>query len=159
MKNLALELVQYHCWATKQVLNHLQTLPRKVLTMSLNSVFPKIESVLVHMLAVDELWFGRMKGSEQNYMEEKSGWPVQQFILAYERLLEDLWNFVYEVEDIHTIVFYTNSEGKKFSNTIFEIIQHIVNHGTYHRGNISAMLRQVGYSTVSTDYIYFLRKK
>ncbi|WP_313897918.1 DinB family protein [Brevibacillus sp. FSL L8-0520] len=35
-------------------------------------------------------------------------------------------------------------------------MQHVVNHGTYHRGNIAAMLRQQGYAGVPTDYVFYL---
>jgi uncharacterized damage-inducible protein DinB len=159
MKRVAIDLVEYHCWATKKMLDYLQTLPRNILTMQIKSVFSNVESVLVHMLAVDELWFERMKESGQEHAGEKIGWPVKQFILAYDRLLTDLRNFVHNIEDVNKIVSYKNSKGEKWSNTIFEIIQHIINHGTYHRGNITAMLHQAGYRSISTDFIYFLREK
>jgi len=42
-------------------------------------------------------------------------------------------------------------------NTRFsEIVHHVVNHGTYHRGNIAAMLRQLGYSSIPTDFVFYL---
>jgi uncharacterized damage-inducible protein DinB len=158
MKQIAMGLVQYHCWATKKLLSYLQALPHNVLTVPINSVFPNIEAVLVHMLADDELWLERMKGNEQSDMEEKYGWPVKQFILAYDRFLEDLRNFVSDVEDVNAVVSYTNSKGERASNTILEMIYHIVNQGTYHRGNISAMLHQAGYDSMATDYIQFLKE-
>lgn len=37
-----------------------------------------------------------------------------------------------------------------------ELVQHVVNHGTYHRGNLTAMIRQQGYSSVSKDYVFYL---
>ncbi|MBE3554365.1 MAG: hypothetical protein IMW85_05085 [Thermicanus sp.] len=50
------------------------------------------------------------------------------------------------------------SKGERFTNHLEEIIHHIVNHGTYHRGNIAAMVRQLGQTGVSTDYIDDLRE-
>lgn len=55
------------------------------------------------------------------------------------------------------VVHYTNSQGTEFRNSIGEILRHVVNHGTYHRGNLGTMLRQLGHSTVQTDYIVYLR--
>ncbi|RAK23166.1 putative damage-inducible protein DinB [Anoxybacillus vitaminiphilus] len=158
MKQIAMKLVQYHCWATEKLLNYLQRLPHSVLTLPINSVFPNIESVLVHMLAVDELWLERMKGNEHIEVEGKYGWPVKQFILAYVRFFEDLRNFVSDVEDVSAVVSYTNDKGERRSNTILEIIYHIVNDGTYYRGNISAVLHQAGYNSIATDYIHFLKE-
>ncbi|MBA2872789.1 putative damage-inducible protein DinB [Anoxybacillus calidus] len=158
MKQSAIGLVEYHCWATKKILSYLQVLPRNVLTLPINNVFPNIESVLVHMLAVDELWLERMKGNEQSEIEEKYGWPVKQFILAYDRFLEDLRNFVSHAGDVNAVVSYMNGKGEKGTNTILEIIYHIVNQGAYHRGNISVMLHQAGYDSIATDYIHFLKE-
>ncbi|WP_160299108.1 DinB family protein [Bacillus alveayuensis] len=158
MKKMTMGLIEYHCWSTKQLLNHLQTLPYNVLTMSINSVFPTIESALVHMLAVDELWLERMKGNEQSEIEKKYGWPIKQFILAYDRFLEDLRNFVSDVEDVNAAVSYMNGKGERASNMILEIIYYVVNQGTYHRGTISSMLHRAGYASVATDYMRFLKE-
>jgi uncharacterized damage-inducible protein DinB len=43
--------------------------------------------------------------------------------------------------------------------SVSELVPHVVNHGTYHRGNITAMLRQMGYASVSTDYGIYLYLK
>jgi uncharacterized damage-inducible protein DinB len=56
------------------------------------------------------------------------------------------------------MVFYTNSEGKKFENTVREIITHVVNHGTHHRGQIALLLREKGISPPATDYIFYARE-
>jgi len=52
---------------------------------------------------------------------------------------------------------YTNSMGDTYSNTVQEILFHIVNHSTYHRGQIMAQLREGGLDAVSTDYIFYKR--
>ena len=44
-------------------------------------------------------------------------------------------------------------------STYADIILHVVNHGTYHRGNVTAMLRQLGHPGVPTDYVYYLYEK
>ncbi|MEK3724277.1 DinB family protein [Paenibacillus sp. FSL H8-0034] len=44
----------------------------------------------------------------------------------------------------------------KLNVPLVELVQHVVNHGTYHRGNITAMLRQLGHKGVPTDYIFYL---
>ena len=44
-------------------------------------------------------------------------------------------------------------------STYADTILHVVNHGTYHRGNVTAMLRQLGHSGVPTDYMYYLYEK
>ncbi len=52
---------------------------------------------------------------------------------------------------------YLSKTGKHMHHTVSEILLTLVNHGTYHRGNISTMLRQVGAASVSMDYAFYLR--
>lgn len=53
---------------------------------------------------------------------------------------------------------YRNSEGKNFTSTSSDIIFHIINHTTYHRGKLISLLKQKEVLPVETDYIYFSRK-
>jgi uncharacterized damage-inducible protein DinB len=76
---------------------------------------------------------------------------------AFLKLKQRVGLFLRDEPDVTREVSYKNTKGALFQQTIFEIIQHLVNHGTYHRGNIAAMIRQSGYHGTSTDYITFLR--
>ena len=51
---------------------------------------------------------------------------------------------------------HPNPNLGRFETNLFELVQHVVNHGTYHRGNITAMLRQLGYLGIMTDHIFYL---
>jgi len=56
-----------------------------------------------------------------------------------------------------TEVNYINSKGERFTNTIRDILFHIINHSTYHRGQIAADFRQQGLEPIVTDYIFYKR--
>jgi len=58
---------------------------------------------------------------------------------------------------LDTDVEYHNSKGQLFRNSFRDIIFHIINHSTYHRGQIALLLRQAGQEPVNTDYIFFKR--
>ena len=64
-----------------------------------------------------------------------------------------------EEYNLNTEITYQNSKGKKFVNSVEEILFHISNHFTHHKGQIIADLRQNGIEPVITDYIYFKRKE
>jgi len=55
------------------------------------------------------------------------------------------------------MVEYNNSSGKRFRNSLQEIFTHIVNHSTYHRGQLARICRQTGYNPPATDYIFYKR--
>jgi len=56
--------------------------------------------------------------------------------------------------DVH--MEYTHPHHGTLKATYADIMQHAVNHGTYHRGNIAAMLRQIGFAGTNTDYVFYL---
>lgn len=56
-----------------------------------------------------------------------------------------------------TSISYTNSTGKTYQNSLEDILLHVVNHGTYHRGQIASALRKAGIDPLPSDYILFGR--
>ncbi|MBO1514519.1 DinB family protein [Metabacillus bambusae] len=146
----------YHKWATLKVIHHVGQLPEELYTQKIKSVFPSINDTFKHMVEVDEIWFSRLKGME---IANRQFLKREDLLVQYENLLTNFEDFLKGEEDFGRIIQYCNSGGEIFKNTVYELVQHVVNHGTYHRGNLSAMLRQINSQTVATDYIYFLREK
>lgn len=52
-------------------------------------------------------------------------------------------------------VAYINTRGEAFSYLLWQTMQHVVNHSTYHRGQITTMLRQLGAEPIATDFLVF----
>ncbi len=70
----------------------------------------------------------------------------------YNTSLQILDNF-----DLDTAIDYSTFKGEPFTNTVRDILFHVVNHSTYHRGQIAADFRQTGLEPLTTDYIFFKR--
>ena len=63
-------------------------------------------------------------------------------------------------DELKQMLSYKNIAGQSFTSAIHDILQHVVNHGTYHRGQVITMLRQIGYTKLfPTDYIAFCREE
>ncbi len=60
--------------------------------------------------------------------------------------------------NLDNIIEYTNSKGIKFSNKIKDVLFHVINHSTYHRGQIATELKNCGIEPINTDYIFYKRK-
>ena len=74
----------------------------------------------------------------------------------------DLENFEHSLElvqnkDFSEKIAYTNSSGQNYANTVQEILFHIINHSTYHRGQIMSLLKNNGVEPITTDYIFYKR--
>jgi uncharacterized damage-inducible protein DinB len=148
----------YHVWATKKLLVHLKSLPCEVFQKEIQSVFPSVERTLFHLYEVDALWFSRLKG-EPALVDKKKFETVEECEMDFSDLHSEILEWLGDMSDELVSVSYRTSKGESFENTRKEILNHLVNHGTYHRGNIGAMLWQLGERGVPTDYIYYLREK
>lgn len=157
MKGLTIQLFNYHLWANERLIQHLGGLPKEIFITKVDSVFPTIAETFGHMIAVDELWYLRMKGENLQQIVPKQIDTLDETIRVSTGLHNEIKQFLINTENVEHMAVYKNTRGDEFNNKISEIVQHIVNHGTYHRGNISAMIRQMGYKGTSTDYIGYLR--
>lgn len=117
---------------------------------------PEANTLLSHILSAQHIWAKRILGEKPQY----AVWEVLQpedFESIYQtnmNLLEEILSTKVLTEEIT----YGNSAGQGFTNTIEEILMHICNHGTYHRGQLAKMLKQAGYVPPITDYIMLKRK-
>jgi uncharacterized damage-inducible protein DinB len=162
-----LKQYDYHVWATGRVCGHLKELPEEACRTELQSVFPTVYDVLVHQYVIDHGWLDALSGPE---LTEMSPEYVERLKASIDRLvaetkgksigeLEGMMTELYDrfrvflsgLDDVEAMFTYA---GLRASYSDF--VQHFVNHGTYHRGNITAMLRQQGYAGIPTDFGFYL---
>ncbi|MFC7371050.1 DinB family protein [Fictibacillus iocasae] len=148
------QLFAYHVWATEKMMQHLETEAAVVFNKEIVSVFPSIKAVVDHLIEVEYLWFSRMTGRDACAVYPESPNEARQKLSTLHEEMTFYINSVVASE----VIMYNTSQGEAFQNTVEELFIHLVNHGTYHRGNLSAMLRQQGIPGASTDYIYYLRE-
>lgn len=108
-----------------------------------------------HIFNAHHVWNARIIGEKQ----EMGIWDIHPLenlealnTENYEKSLSIIENF-----DLEQVIAYTNSHGVDLENKVKEILFHLVNHATYHRGQLMAELREAGLEAVSTDYIFYKR--
>lgn len=113
-------------------------------------------SLLNHILNAQQVWNSRILG--QN--------PFGVWQINPTNQLEEINQNVYQtsLEIVQNIpldktIFYKNTQGKHFSNSVCDILLHIVNHATYHRGQIATAFRIQGIQPLATDYIFHRREE
>lgn len=149
---------QYHIWANKTLLSHLRSLPESVCRQQVQSVFPSIADVLVHLYVIDGGWQLALSGEGDRLTRE---WSEERIRAIEDKNLEQMiWLLLEQYREMAALLPLLDMEAQAgfagFSLRTADILLHIVNHGSYHRGNITAMLHQVGYKSVPTDYSLFL---
>ncbi|WP_257350864.1 DinB family protein [Pseudalkalibacillus decolorationis] len=164
MQQNAKRLYEYHIWSNKRVMEHIKVLPNEVFNKEIQSVFPSISEVINHIYITDHLWlsvmaeegFDQIMSSVQRITEETKGRTLVEMEAMYLELTERFVGFLHKQGDLDRPMTIEHPHYGQLEVSLSELIQHVVNHGTYHRGNVTAMLRQMGHAGVPTDYVFYL---
>ncbi len=163
-KHTAFQQFGYHAWANRKFFDHLESLPEDVYTQKVESVFATIRDVIVHIYQVDSMWLSVMSGDSfrktmaliKEHEEKSTGRSLQDMRVLYEESERSYSDFFGQLYDPDADLTIRHPRFGKLDTSVADLVRHVANHGTYHRGNITAMLRQMGHSGVSTDYVFYL---
>jgi len=161
MKRHIYTQVDYNLWANKKTTNLLSSLADDVVSRPIFNSFPTIKDTLKHLHYAESIWLQRIKLDELTQIPWPDTHPTsEQLYTDLVRASEDLKNYVFHIEeDLGRTVSFITGEGASLSNTIEKIIYHVINHSTYHRGQVITMLKQLGIKeAVSTDLYYYYQE-
>lgn len=108
-----------------------------------------------HCLNAHHIWNSRILNTEPSF-------GVHQIHKIVDFKTIDITNYqdtlkIIDTFDFNKIVGYKNSKGQVFSNSVKDILFHVANHHTHHKGQLISDLRQQGIEPLVTDYIFFKR--
>jgi uncharacterized damage-inducible protein DinB len=152
------KLFAYTRWANLRALGAADKLSPEHLFHDTGSSFPSVFKTLEHMLAAEWVWLKRVNGISPTAMFD--GHECKTLYELRERwAINDLeWTAFIEAmneEDLAREIHYTNLAGDKLMFRQQQIMQHVPNHSTYHRGQVVTMLRQLGAGGFDSDLIFF----
>ena len=151
-------LLEYNYWANKRLASCLGELPDEKLFADLISSFSGIPGTLMHLEGAEQIWLNRISGKEgrgfDNQVKDRE--RLLSFPLTSKEWVQFISNQDNDFFDLSSS--YRSIKGEPFTSVHTEIITHVVNHSSFHRGQIITMLRQLEVETIpSTDYIVFCR--
>ncbi|MED4584923.1 DinB family protein [Brevibacillus choshinensis] len=168
MANHPETMYDFHVWANQTMINHLKQLPRELYTQEIQSVFPTISKALAHIYLVDFTWLSILSGTSMNEAmtathsrtAEVEAMSLEELEALYHEVSLGYQAFIREQPDLEQTIVLDNPYAGVRDTSYAEILLQIVNHGTYHRGNITAMLRQMGHASTMTEYaLYWYAKE
>ena len=157
---IAVTHLQYHRWATSQVAEECLKLPADMLVKDMKGSFPSIYDYLAHVYQADSIWLDRLRespiGTREDYAAPGCTWDLRDAWLGViDRMIawaEELNESDWEVERS-----YKTMAGMPMKSPNWQMILHIVNHGTHHRGQIVNIFRQLGVKPMNLDLIGYYR--
>ncbi len=162
MKEILQQYASYHLWANQRLIDCILTLTQEQQQRTIPSSFPSLLTTLTHMLNVDIIWWRRMK------MLEVTVTPGAAFNGTIEELTTALaeqdktwesWIQKASPAALEHVFHYQNTKKELFKQPVFQVLLHLFNHGTYHRGQLVTMLNQLGVTQIPpTDFIVWSRR-
>jgi uncharacterized damage-inducible protein DinB len=163
MKEQILQLSAYNNWANRLLLELIKTLPPEKQVQEVPSSFPGLYKTVLHMLDAESIWWQRIK------LQEHVKRPSETFTgnmpeLANQLMMQDrLWLEWIRGAGEHMFLHefkYQNSKRESFKQPVHQMLLHLFNHNTYHRGQLVTILRQLGIDKIpQTDFIVWSRMR
>ena len=149
--NYLRRLFDYDRWANREVLQSLR---------AADTPTPRSLKLMAHVLGAEYVWLSRI----QQQPSPLAVWPDLSLAECSEHAtrLAGLWADYLEntsAERIARTFNYKNSKGESWSNSIQDILMHVVMHSAYHRGQIAADMRAAGHQPAYTDLIHAVRQE
>lgn len=119
------------------------------------TALPEAERLFSHVLNAQHIWAKRIFGIEPLY----GVWEIHPKE-DFKKISEENFKLIHLALNENTldqVIHYQNSKGIRYENQIAEILFHLFNHSTYHRGQVVTLLKKAGFEPPVTDYIILKR--
>jgi uncharacterized damage-inducible protein DinB len=165
----AQHLQAYQRWANARSFEAVGALDPERLGLDLGTSHGSVLGTLVHMVWADWIWLGRWLRAQESPNADAGSGPgpgpdpkecrdLPALRARWAELERVQRSFVEGVTDaaLAARVRYVNLRGVPCSYPLAEMIRHVVNHGSYHRGQVTTLLRQLGATPTSTDFLDYV---
>ena len=154
-------LFQYNQWADQRILDACVVLTNEQFTRDLGSSFRSIRDTLAHLYGAEWIWNERIQGRSPAHPSASSFPDLAAVRAALEQMDRFYLDYTAKLtqQDLEHVFHYKTAAGDAFSNPLWQTLQHLCNHASYHRGQITTQLRQLDAKPISTDMIVFYRQQ
>jgi len=163
LKKYFIELSEFNIWANGRVCSWLDKISDEQWEQPQVSSFNSIYETILHMVSAEKIWVQRMSKYPQPEMLSNTFKGSKSELLAMWK--DSSLSFKEIIENMPEDQFqqnfkYKNTKGIEYTQPYYQLMAHVVNHSTYHRGQVVTMLRQAGFTDVNPTDIsaYFIIK-
>ncbi len=161
MRKVCRQVTSYNVWANDRLYHFFKDKPLDSLDKQVVSSFSSIRKTIMHMWFAENIWHQRISGIPQK------NFPGHHFDGDTHKALYELLQESIQIRDyVQSLskkefkkdITYSTTDGKKFTHARFQSIIHLVNHASYHRGQLITLARQTGFDEIpATDLIHYYR--
>lgn len=155
-------LFQYNSWADRRLLDACGALTNEQFTRDLGSSFKSVRDTVAHLYGAEWVWNERFQGRSPSSLVGGAGFPDLASVRAKLEEMDQYYiDYVSKLtsQDLDRVIRYKGFTGDEFSNPLWQSLHQLTNHASYHRGQVTTMLRQLGVKPVPTDLILYYREQ
>lgn len=161
-KNYFIELAGFNIWANNIVCSWLEKINDEQWSQTVVSSFNSIQETVLHIISAENAWLQRFKKEPVEWLQSTYKGSKEEHINLWKKTSAAFKEYVenFDENKSQTNLDFRRLNGDAYSMPFYQLFAHVVNHATYHRGQLVTMLRQVGFTDVSaTDSLGFYRNK
>ena len=143
----------YSAWATSRLLHAVEQIPEEHLHHDFQTSDRTILRTLVHIFAADRIWLARVRGESPQAFVSDADYHLSVLREQWPPLLANWQN----IPAPETVIHYQDLKGNPYESPLWEIVLHVVNHATHHRGQVSGFLRSLGHTPPPLDLNRYYR--
>jgi uncharacterized damage-inducible protein DinB len=150
------ELFDYNYWARDRQLQSCAGLTEEQFLRPLGNSFPSLRDTLTHLVAVEWLWLERWRGQAPRTLLAPAEFPtlaaLSQRWQMVERAMREYLAGLSE-EALECPLTCIGTRGQAWTYPLWRMITHLLHHQSYHRGQVTALLRQLGVQPPKVDFL------
>ena len=154
--------VSYSNWATRRLLAEAATLTADELSRDFGTADKSVLGTLVHIFRAERIWLARIQEMkplrpfaepvDEHFSTLAEHWPELQN--SWQQWIDSI-----SEQQPETILTYSDLKGRTWAQPVWQIVLHVVNHSTQHRGQVSGFLRGLGKTPPPLDFTAFTRER
>lgn len=152
--------LRYSGWASRKLLEAAQKLAPEESSRGMSVSHGSILGTLAHIHFADRIWYSRTVDPSTALPPVIKAPTLESLAVEWAELQKkwEAWSESLTDADLERVASYKFTDGREGQNQVSQIILHLVNHATLHRGQVVAMLRQLGQKPPATDFIFYVRE-
>lgn len=150
-------LLGYNAWANRRLLGAAGALPDGLTERDLGTSYGSVSGTLRHIAWGEWLWLGRWQESAPQGSDPRDADGLTALTVRWAEIAREQFGLFNGASraDLERSITYENPPGTSWTYPLNEMVRHVVNHSTYHRGQVASLLRQLGHTPEPTDYLVY----
>lgn len=153
--------LDYTCWASTRLLGAASALSDSEMRRDFGTADKTVLGTLAHIYGADRIWLARVRGDGPPLLPRDAFQDMSGLAARWNAVLQDWLDWARRLtdDDVVRAISYRDLKGNPWTTPLWQIVLHVVNHGTHHRGQAAGFLRSMGHVPPPLDLIAYYRER